>query len=667
MSTLMMKVKKLRRMPLHAAAAKVAEKALDETRTAYLSIRHRLAPAVLKPSLFSGFRSRGRFLFDPQDKKRYTELLRKGGADTEIIRQADRICAHEFDLLGSGPVSLGEQLPWHEDFKSGFRWEPRYYKRIRTVDLSNRADVKVPWELSRFQHVFTLGKAYWLTGREAYALEFQAQLDDWIQENPPEMSVNWTCAMDVAIRAVNWIAGIYFFRDSPSLPEAFWDRLHASLYRHGGFIMDNLENTGEHTGNHYLSNLAGLIGLGLYFGDIEVRGKGISSSSPKEWLAYGIRETEREMFVQVNGDGSNYEASTSYHRLVAELFVLASVWCRSNGIEFTPEYMKRLEKMHEFMLDLMKQDGRTPVVGDADDGHVMIASGYGRWAPADCRHMLAVAGELFDRDDFRAAGRLHREEAMWIAGLSTLRPYAAPERALSSRPCAAYPDGGYYVLRSSLAYCLVRCGELSFRGHGAHSHNDQLSFELQVSGQDIFVDPGAYIYSADYRLRNLFRSTGMHNTVQVGGHEQNDFDEHELFLMREQTFARCVAFREGFFAGSHSGYAGKCGVIHRRVFDFHEGELTLSDRLDPVSPGAEEIREFTASFMLAPGAAAAQTDGIVLIRQAGVTIHMSFEGASAIQLEDSWVSERYGVRRASRLIRVRSSHPEGLSTRIRWK
>ncbi|MBC8994887.1 heparinase II/III family protein, partial [Micromonospora chalcea] len=153
-------------------------------------------------------------------------------------------------------------------------------------------------------------------------------------------------------------------------------------------------------------------------------------------------------------------------------------------------------------------------------------------------------------------------------------------------------------------------------------------------------------------------STGMHNTVQVGGYEQNDFDEHDLFLMREQTFARCDAFREGLFAGSHSGYAGKCGVIHRRVFDFHEGELMLSDRLDSVSLGAEEIREFTASFMLAPGAAAAQRDGIVLIRQAGVTIHMNFEGASAIQLEDSWVSERYGVRRPSRLIRVRSSHPE---------
>ncbi|GAH94257.1 unnamed protein product, partial [marine sediment metagenome] len=33
-------------------------------------------------------------------------------------------------------------------------------------------------------------------------------------------------------------------------------------------------------------------------------------------------------------------------------------------------------------------------------------------------------------------------------------------------------------------------------------------------------------------MRNLFRSTAYHNTVVMGGKEQNRFSENELFRMR---------------------------------------------------------------------------------------------------------------------------------------
>src|SRR5206468_11629338 len=37
---------------------------------------------------------------------------------SRILARADSICAHRFDLLGSGPKDLGPRLPWHADFKS---------------------------------------------------------------------------------------------------------------------------------------------------------------------------------------------------------------------------------------------------------------------------------------------------------------------------------------------------------------------------------------------------------------------------------------------------------------------------------------------------------------------------------------------------------------------
>ena len=97
------------------------------------------------------------------------------------------------------------------------------------VDLNNSADVKVPWELSRFHHLPTFGQAYLLTDDLKYALEFKNQIEDWIKKNPIEMSVNWTCTMDVAIRACNWIIGYYFLKNCPKINKEFWNKIRLNI------------------------------------------------------------------------------------------------------------------------------------------------------------------------------------------------------------------------------------------------------------------------------------------------------------------------------------------------------------------------------------------------------------------------------------------------------
>lgn len=659
MASVRTKIRRLKEMPLRAAMKKIAGKAVQEARFAYRQYRIRLSPIALAPEQFRRFMPACAFPAEPAKREEYVRRLRAEGMDEGIIRDADRICEHIFDLLGSGEVRLGSRLPWHEDFKTGFRWEKKFYKRIKLVDPGHAADVKIPWELSRFQHFFTLGKAYWLTENEKYALEFQMQLEDWISENPVEMSVNWTCAMDVAIRAANWIFAVPFFRGSPSLSPSFWERFHASLYLHGVFIRSNLENKGEHTGNHYAADLAGLVALGLYFGNFHVPVKQRKTTPPPEWLSFGKSEMEKELFVQVNADGTNYEASTSYHRLVAEMFLITTIWCGQNGIHFSERYVHRLEKMHEFLLGVMKPDGLTPLIGDADDGRYLIASRYGDWVRNDFRHLLAVAGEWFDRDDFRAAGASSREDALWVAG--GWKP-ASKDGSVAPKS-AAYPNGGYYVLRGPEAYCLIRCGELSFHGHGAHSHNDQLSFVLNVKGRDVLVDPGTYVYSADYRARNRFRSTAVHNTLQVYGLEQNEMDEDVLFLLREQTFAECFGFAERYFCGSHHGYLAKAGVIHRREIVLEGAGLSVMDTLKGTGPDFPP--EAFVSWMLAPGTGMTGSGGTWMLETGVCRVTFTFAGAETAELEDAWVSTGYGTRVPSRMLRVHTKQGF-LKTNIRW-
>ncbi len=162
---------------------------------------------------------RAAFFINTSEREQTTEAFRARYADgaAAIVEAANRVLRHEFDLLGSGSVTLGPTLPWHRDFKAARDWPLQYASDIDYMELDRPTDVKVPWELSRCQHFTTLGQAYWLTGDERYAQEFVAEVEDWIAGNPWGYGVNWACAMDVALARreldlglplLRWLGGV---------------------------------------------------------------------------------------------------------------------------------------------------------------------------------------------------------------------------------------------------------------------------------------------------------------------------------------------------------------------------------------------------------------------------------------------------------------------------
>ncbi|QCX34375.1 hypothetical protein FDN13_12055 [Caloramator sp. E03] len=642
MSNIIKKFSKYKNQPIRKLTKKAFKKIKNKIYFSYRRYRAYKNPIDIPIDKFYSFYPECSFFYDFNNREKYIEEIKKLNLEDSIIRSANLILEHKFNLLGSGEKYLGEKLPWNEDFKTGFKWENKFYKDIKIVDLNNNADVKVPWELSRFQHLFTLGKAYILTCDEKYALEFKNEIEDWILNNPVEMSVNWTCTMDVAIRAVNWILGYFMFNSSKSINMDFWTKFNKSLYLHGRFIYKNLENYGEHYNNHYLSDLAGLIWLGIYFGDFYINDKE-KNNNPKDWLKYGISEFEKEMKKEVNIDGTDYESSTSYHRLVTELFLITTILCSKNNINFSIEYIKRLEKMCEFIMQITKPNGKSPLIGDADDGRLVILSDYHNWDRRDFRHILSVAGEYFDRDDFRYFGKDFREDALWILGSykDSLKEYK-----LSS---IAYNDGGYYILRNDKFYCLIRCGQLSCRGEGGHSHNDQLSIELNVEGEDFIIDPGSYLYTADYKMRNVFRSTNMHSTLYIEGFEQNEFNPYDLFYMKEETFGRCLNFTENIFFGEHYGYYKKCGVIHQRRVKIKDEMLEITDTLK--GDINNKKGKYFINFILDKGVEIKEKDGYLELLKNNKRLLLEFQGDYIIEKCD--ISYSYGCKTDGKRINIK--------------
>jgi len=136
-------------------------------------------------------------------------------------------------------------------------------------------------------------------------------------------------------------------------------------------------------------------------------------------------------------------------------------------------------------------------------------------------------------------------------------------------------------------YCIVSCGSNGQNDRGGHCHNDKLSFELCIDGQDVAVDPGTYVYTADPEARNKFRGTAFHNTVVVDGQEQSRFDPKNLFALGSDARPRCLKWETGeevhTFVGEDYGFRRLAQpVVHKREMTFHRKEkrLQIIDRFE---------------------------------------------------------------------------------------
>jgi hypothetical protein len=254
-------------------------------------------------------------------------------------------------------------IDWQVDFRSGFIWGEKIWSKDIRIGTARWADIKVPWELARMQHLPTLGWAYALARSgdpdaapaDAYLQAFRNQVLDFIATNPPRFGVNWVTAMDVAIRAANWAVAHDLFRAAGAAFDApFENVLKRSLLEHGTHILDNLEKYPEGRGNHYLADIAGLLFVATALGEAD-------------WLAFAERELVAETRYQFGADGGNFEASTCYHRLSAEMVAFATAL---RGLD-DRDHIARIAAMAKFTRAITKPSGRVPQIGDNDSGRFL--------------------------------------------------------------------------------------------------------------------------------------------------------------------------------------------------------------------------------------------------------------------------------------------------------
>jgi hypothetical protein len=526
----------------------------------------------------------------------------------------ENILAHKFDLLGTGWVSVNQNthnietnfdyslIHWHKDFKSSYVWQKRRWYKFISYGFKFGVDIKVPWELARLQHLpfLALSWSYSDTKEDNFKMqiEFETTVIDFVKNNPLRYGVNWSCTMDVSIRAANLVLAYEIFLSKGAcFTEDFNKLFFQSLYEHGHHIYKNLECKNGISNNHYLSNICGLLFVSSVLINEEV----------DEWFCFANKELISEFEKQFYRDGVNFESSTSYHRLSTEMIVYSSALILGYddhqiarlGDYILPQwFVERLYRALRFTNLIMKSNFEVPQVGDNDSGRFFKLSYQGelmKTIDAKKKYLNLSSYEstdllYFDENilDHRSLGiglatlfgdSLDYEAPKENAILSKLskgrifkRPvihedvypkissefevyiltrdkllnkeftYTFPQNKLSildDLKVYQFLDSGFFLFKSKRLYMLVSACPNGQNGIGGHAHNDKSSFELEVDGKTIFRDPGTFLYTPNVKLRNKFRSTFAHNSILIDRYEQNSWDDGVSGLFRLNNESEC--------------------------------------------------------------------------------------------------------------------------------
>ena len=391
--------------------------------------------------------------------------------------------ALRFDLFGRH-VTLDDPPNWHKNYATGAEWTTGEKTDFHRTDIAGGP--KWVWEINRHSVLSALAYGYHSTGDLSFAEKMLAWMKDWADRNPADRGINWTSALEVAVRLVVWswclrivaakAEGRELLSRSPT------KKILGCMAQHADYICQNY-SYGSSGNNHLIGEVAAL----AVFAKCHPEWDGAH-----QWLAWAHAMAEHECLNQFWPDGVSKEQSFQYVPFIWEFYLHMAL----AGIPLSRDVIARLDASARFVDAVATCSGFVPQVGDEDDGTVLrqLPGGWIRFG---------VIGEVLAR----------------VLGIrSVRRPIVGhPEDAV-----LIFPEGGYTVFRTRPPeiHVLFDHGPLGFGSLAAHGHADALSLAVTVGGRPLLVDPGAYTYHDEPAWRDYFRSTRAHNTVCINGHSQ---------------------------------------------------------------------------------------------------------------------------------------------------
>jgi len=472
---------------------------------------------------------------------------------------------------------LYNKIEWHKDFISGYTWP-----RTNLFDknkVNEQGEIKLPWELSRLQHLSALSLNYSSQkpshSGDMVVKEVIAQILDWKVSNKYYFGVNWVSPMEVSIRAVNLLIVYYCIIGSQYFTKTIKLIFNKILHQHLDYIINNYQYYKKQTNNHDLSHVTGMLFLSLHFASLDTK--------YKYYFNFAVNELGKEINNITFLEGSSIEGSAHYHQLITEMFLactilsllhinrnrsdngfmkISSVWkihpYRLNNLlppseVINKNFIKRIFLLVQFSRVLVKSSGRLMNIGDNDSSFLI-----------DIGNNIDSSRETINKKNINILFNILKSIEIPSGQIDnfTKNPRQFKDETI-------YAKFGLKVLRNNNFWCGITFGK---QGQRNHSHEDTFSYELCYKGIDLVVDPGSYIYSGNTVEREYFRSKNSHSTLSC---DTNISSTNNLFYLNPAEEVKVLHNSINRF----QGYYSNKGLSYKRTFRIQELSILISDEI----------------------------------------------------------------------------------------
>ena len=537
-------------------------------RTGLLKKRFPVAPAYKQ------------YLTLEQWKAQPAKFFFKNKESLTIPRDPNPLLKERFDLIVDGKLllfnsvaaDLGVDYDWVTNSDSGFHYDAaKHWTQI--PDYSKEAgDIKYVWEKSRFSYLYDVIRYDYHFNVDNAEMVFRDILS-WIDSNQVNCGPNYSCSQEMSLRVLNWTFALFYYRDSPFLTEAVFDKMQYAIYWHMHHVYTNIDFSRIAVrNNHAITETLTLYLAGIFYPQLP--GAAIWKKKGKAWF-------EEEIAYQIYKDGTFLQFSMNYHRVVIQLLTWGITLSEKNGERFRDVVYERAKKSVIFLRSCMvDESGWLPNYG-TNDGTLFFKLSEGHFR--DYRPQLKALAKAIGMD----LGEDGADEDMrWYGIGSIAAPKWQPENGIHN-----FVNGGYYVIREADTLTFLRCGDYKDRPFQA----DTLHLDIWYKGENILLDAGSYKYNTDNETMRYFSGTASHNTVMLDDKDQMLKGGRFIWYYWPQCkSAELKENNESFvFNGSVSAYRYVAdGIVHKRTVIKQKGMPVWEIKDELVNmPGGATMRQ----------------------------------------------------------------------------
>ncbi|MFH1293229.1 MAG: alginate lyase family protein, partial [Pseudomonadota bacterium] len=415
------------------------------------------------------------------------------GAPLEIYQKHYNIYNYEIDLT--------EPIKWNFSETKDMRWPDYHYARIKYRPGNPYGDVRINWELNRLQFLPQMAVTNETLARTI--------ITDWLEKNPYVHGPSYLSSMEVALRWISIYWAVCLFKES--LETSLQQSVTGLALASGEFIESRL-STHSSAGNHLIVEAVGLFWIGKALQKEKIG---------NEWIEKARKILWEQVLVQLNSDGTNQEQSFWYLGFVVD--ALFHYLLLEDRQVIPKQVLERIQKATEFVHEMVSPDSAFPDYGDRDDGVVFRVNDDYKESPFP--GLLNVGSFIFNRPDWFRGGYYAKKRLEFWTGKTpkhptTLETSNNPIESSNTPQLKTYSDGGMTLMKWGKGRILFRHAPLGSGDTCGHGHADALSVLFSWDNIPLLIDLGSGQYNGNQDIRNFFRSTIAHNTIEIGGINQ---------------------------------------------------------------------------------------------------------------------------------------------------